>query len=70
VGEMYLGRFAERADCFARGDGYVRCDFGEDFREKVGCGEDVENVPVDEECGVDYQGPKDLEYRISESARK
>jgi hypothetical protein len=70
VGEMHLGRFGERADCFAGGDGYVRCDFLEDFREKVGCGEDVQDVPVDEECGVDYQGPKDLACSVSESARK
>lgn len=52
MGEVEAWSFGERTNFFAWDDCCVGSDFGTDFVGKIGGGDDVEEMPVDEEGGV------------------
>lgn len=58
--EVEFWSFGYFANGFSLLYGCVWCHLGTDFVREVWVGEDVEELPVDEEGGVDYQGPENL----------
>jgi hypothetical protein len=58
--EREFWSFGYFADGFSFDYGCVGSNLGAEFLGKAWGGEDVEELPVDEEGGVDYQGPENL----------